>query len=257
MRLRSSARRVGAVSSDRGTTHDVIFEGDITLAQPAKGYRFTSDAVLLATAAAERAPERFVDAGAGCGVVGIALCHLVPGATGIALERDPELAAFARVNAAAYGGRIRVREGDLRQVTGEIEERFELVVMNPPYFPPGVGRLSPDAQRAAARHQLYGEIKELVSSLSSIVRPDGHLMFIYSAPYADALLSALTEVGFREVALRRVHSRASADARVVVVDACRSKVERRSIRPPWILYEEDGQPSSLLLRIVQSRQKGA
>src|SRR5262245_55763877 len=64
-------------SMPRGVTQDALFDGALTLFQPARGYRVNIDALLLAAFAARgRRARRAIDLGAGVGAVGLSLLYL-------------------------------------------------------------------------------------------------------------------------------------------------------------------------------------
>lgn len=72
--------------------------------------------------------DRFLDVGAGSGVLSIAAALLWPGATGVAVDNDPLAASASAENAAAnrLGDRI---EASLTPV-GQVDEAFPLVLAN-------------------------------------------------------------------------------------------------------------------------------
>ena len=76
-------------------TVDTLYRERVTLLQPARGYRASLDPVLLA--AFVRPPfGRFADIGCGTGAVAFSLADRDPGASGVAIELQPRLAALAR-----------------------------------------------------------------------------------------------------------------------------------------------------------------
>jgi release factor glutamine methyltransferase len=78
---------------------------------------------------------RIVDVGCGSGAIAIALATHLPHATITAIDLSAPALAIARRNAErnSVSGRIRFLEGDL--LAPVAEERFEIVVSNPPYVP--------------------------------------------------------------------------------------------------------------------------
>jgi len=75
--------------------------------------------------------DRIIDMGAGAGVGGIVAARLLPGATAILVDANPEALRLARINAAAAGVAVEIVQGEsLDEVKGEIE----LVIANPPFI---------------------------------------------------------------------------------------------------------------------------
>jgi release factor glutamine methyltransferase len=76
---------------------------------------------------------RILDLGTGTGAILLALLTELPSATGLGVDRAPGAVATATENARLLGleGRARFRNGDWGR---GIEERFDLIVANPPYI---------------------------------------------------------------------------------------------------------------------------
>jgi release factor glutamine methyltransferase len=86
----------------------------------------------LAEVADRGGPLRLLDLGTGSGCLLLALLSELPGATGIGVDRSAAALAVARTNALRQGPADRVvfRQGDWGR---GLDERFDLIVSNPPY----------------------------------------------------------------------------------------------------------------------------
>ncbi len=140
----------------KGGTAEAIRLFPRGLAQPARGFRFGLDALLLASFL-PGGPERLLDLGTGCGAVALGWLLREDSKTdrvrAVGLEMNPEQAACARENGARLGltERFEVIESDVRSIrTSTRPESFDLVACNPPYRGQGTGRLPADAGRRAA-----------------------------------------------------------------------------------------------------------
>jgi hypothetical protein len=85
---------------DTSETTDTILGGALTIAQPANGYRFSMDSILLARFADVRPRDRALELGAGCGVISILIAAARHPKEIVALERQPHLAELVARNAA-------------------------------------------------------------------------------------------------------------------------------------------------------------
>ncbi|MGE3958154.1 MAG: tRNA1(Val) (adenine(37)-N6)-methyltransferase [Vicinamibacterales bacterium] len=152
--------------------------GHFRLFQLRDGHRFSTDDVLTAWYGTSWAPraERVLDLGSGIGSVGMVAAWRLPGARFVTVEAQEESVRLAR-KSAAYNGldaRYEIREGDLRnpEVLGA-DERFDLVLGSPPYFPPGTGDEGDHPQKVACRFELRGDISDYARVAVAHLAPGG------------------------------------------------------------------------------------
>src|SRR4051794_4975596 len=167
---------------------DTLLDGRVKVAQPADGYRVAVDAVLLA-ATVEPAPGAAVlDLGCGVGSVGLCLAWRRPdlGITG--LDRLPVFIAAARANVAANGmaGRVRIVEADLRDAQ---PQKFDHVVMNPPYLKAGTATVSAHPLKAAATAESEAKLVDWITAARAALKPSGMLTLIHRADRLDDVLA--------------------------------------------------------------------
>lgn len=79
-------------------------------------------------------PLAILDLGTGTGCLLIAMLHECPAAQGLGLDLSPGACETARANALAngVGGRCEIRQG---RWTQGLDDRFDLILSNPPYIP--------------------------------------------------------------------------------------------------------------------------
>src|SRR2546430_1963596 len=138
---------------DRAETLDTILGGALTIVQPAYGYRFAIDSILLARFARPRRRARVLELGAGCGVVSIMIAALYQPARGIAVELQPQLAGLIAHNGALNRtfAVTAICADVCRKIPGLTRAAFDYVIANPPYRAARRGRESPNPERRAAR----------------------------------------------------------------------------------------------------------
>ncbi len=147
---------------------DVPHVGDLTretpapglvVWQPKRGYRFGVEVYALAAFALAGGPATTaVDLGCGSGVIGLLLASR--GLRVTAVDREPRWIAVARRNVAESNVAVEVIEADVRSWAGP---RVDVVVTNPPWFPPDEP-VSPDPWRAASRSMLHGDVRAFVTA---------------------------------------------------------------------------------------------
>lgn len=225
---------------------DAIGGGRVRLLQPRRGYRFNLDAVLLAGFAAKAVaadrPVDVVDLGTGCGVVALLVAAWRPNARVQAVEVQPAMAALARRNAQLNGLPVEVVEADWRAVPDTL--RADLVVSNPPYFPPARGRPPVDEGRAAARFESHGDVSSLANSAARRLKPGGAVRLVHAASRTADVLDAFRAVRLLPTVMRFVHPRASEAANTVLIELRRDSRRPLVVEPPLVVHASAGREYS-------------
>jgi tRNA1Val (adenine37-N6)-methyltransferase len=197
-----------------GETLDAI-SGHFRLFQLTNGHRFSTDDVLTAWYGTSWCPSArtVLDLGSGIGAVGMIAAWRFPGARFVTVEAQEESVRLARKSAQWNGllERYEIRQGDFRErgVLRE-DERFDLVLGSPPYFPLGSGVEGDHPQKIACRFEMRGDIADYCSAAARNLRPGGLFACVFPvAPEEQharmkkaARNAGLSLVRWRPVALR-------------------------------------------------------
>ncbi|KFG69769.1 methyltransferase [Microvirga sp. BSC39] len=225
-------------------TQDLLLGGRVHLAQPAKGHRAGTDAVLLAAAAPVRAGDVAVDVGAATGAVGLMAAAREKDACFVFVEQDPDLADLCRQNCRDNGIHGEVIVADVldrgsRQAAGLMPESADLVLTNPPFLEEGQARISPDRGRAVAHALPAGGLDAWLKACAGLLKPKGRLVLIHRADRtAECLDISGKWLGGME--LRFVHPSADKPAIRFLLRGVKGSRAPMSILPPLILNGPDG-----------------
>ncbi|MCF8115269.1 MAG: methyltransferase [Desulfarculaceae bacterium] len=215
--------------------------GRHTLEQPAQGYRFSMDSVLLA-AFSSRREGPVADLGAGCGVLCVLLAARGLAGPFTAVELDPLAAACCARNLERAGAEGRVLAHDLAQAhPGLTGGSFSLVISNPPFGQPGQGRIPPHPARARARHCLALEQGGLWSQASRLLAAQGRMALCWPPSRLPRALAGLAAHRLAPRRLRLVHGRAGLPAKIALIEAVKDGGEELKVEPPLIIYTDAGQ----------------
>lgn len=189
-------------------TLDAI-SGHFRVFQLRKGHRFSTDDLLTAwygTAWAP-SPRLVLDLGSGIGSVGMIAAWRLAAARFVTVEAQEDSVRLAR-KSAAYNGlddRYGIRQADFRD-SGALgaEERFDLVLASPPYFPVGTGVEGDHPQKIASRFELRGDISDYARVAASHLQPGGFFACVYPEERRAALESAARDAALIVVRRRPV-----------------------------------------------------
>lgn len=237
-------------------TEDRFDGGRLVVRQYRNGYRFSVDAILLATFAAPWAGRTLVEFGTGCGIVSLLLASRLPDVRIDAIDIQPLLAELAagNVGANALGGRVTVHCRDLKTVSAADFGAADSIVCNPPFYPLGTGRLNPDDQRAQARHELRATLTDVIAAARRTLKKSGSLVMIYPAERTGELLATMRVRGIEPKLLQCVHAYADGDAQMVLVRGRLGVGTGMTVAAPLVLYHRDGSYTDAAAEILVERK---
>jgi tRNA1(Val) A37 N6-methylase TrmN6 len=221
-----------------GETLDRFYHGRIRVLQKKKGYRFSVDAPLLADFIRTRPKDEALELGTGSGIISL-LLSVKPIRRITALEIQAGLADLARRNVElnGLGGRIEVVEGDIR--TYAPGRKFDLIFSNPPYIRKATGFLSVLAEKSAAKHELHGDIGDVLKKTAEWLAPEGRACFVYPEKRRSDFTAAAGECGLGLRRMRSVHPRAGEPANLFLAELGLEE-GKPEFMPPLILFAPDG-----------------
>lgn len=233
-----------------GESLDAI-SGHFRLFQLRDGHRFSTDDVLTAWYGTSWAPRAatVLDLGSGIGSVGMVAAWRLPSATFVTVEAQDESVRLAR-KSAAYNGleaRYDIRHGDFRDpgVLGT-DERFDLVLGSPPYFPRGTGVEGDHPQKVQCRFEVRGDISDYTRVAMAHLAPGGIFACVFPSVQLDRVVRAATEAGATIVRRRPVVFR-EGDAPLVDLFAMMRAVDLPDamraatwVEPPLVIRQAAG-----------------
>jgi tRNA1Val (adenine37-N6)-methyltransferase len=195
-------------------TLDVLC-GHFRIFQLRKGHRYSTDDILTAWYGTAWCPSArtILDLGSGIGTVAMVAAWRLPGAKVVTVEAQPESIKLARKSVRWNGleSRFDIREGDLRDPgVLKADERFDLVLGSPPYFPLGSGVEGDHPQKVACRFEVRGTIADYCLTAAAHLETGGVFACVFPVTPAEqaqrvvdaALEAGLTIVRQRPVVLR-------------------------------------------------------
>ncbi len=237
-------------------TLDALFNGAIKLYQSRSGYRVSLDGLLLTNFVKIAAGDKIVDLGAGNGAVALMLAHLYPTTRLTALEIQPGLFARARRNAILnhVESRLTIIAGDVRSdETLKNLKNHNVAVCNPPYRSPSSGRVSPNAEKRIARHEIRGAVEHFLRAGRHCLVKKGRMALVYPAFRCVDLLASMRAAGIEPKRLRMVHSSFESEASLVLVEGVIGGKSQIVVESPLIVYGADGQYGSEVAAMIRGK----
>ncbi|MDD4632278.1 tRNA1(Val) (adenine(37)-N6)-methyltransferase [Proteiniphilum sp. UBA5510] len=155
-----------------------------------------TDGVLLGAWTEAGQSKHILDVGTGTGLIALMMAQRNPGARVTAIDIDRKAVAQAKKNAdnSTFADRMTVELRDFRDYASLWQERFDLIVSNPPWFENSL--LPPDAGRTTARHSVSLTLQELLCTAKCCLKQDGLLALILPFDKRQELKQLSDKLGF-------------------------------------------------------------
>jgi tRNA1Val (adenine37-N6)-methyltransferase len=228
-----------------------VLSGRFRIFQLRDGHRFSTDDVLTAWYGTSWAPcaRHVLDLGSGIGSVGMTAAWRLPHARFVTIEAQAVSVELAR-RSAQYNGitdRYEIRHGDFRDLRSE--ERFDLILGSPPYFPLGAGTPSEHPQKVACRFEVRGTVADYCQTAAAHLAPGALFACVFpiTPPHQQARVegaaraSGLTIVRRRAVVLRESEAPLlSLFAMTRAIDLPERMRDKTWVEPPLTIRCRDG-----------------
>ena len=235
-----------------GERIDDLQRGGLRIIQREAGFRFGTDAVLLADFAMAKRGERVCDMGTGTGVLPLLIAARAEDTQFDTFEMQADVADMAARSVRLNGleSRIRVHHADCREAARVIgHEVCSLVVTNPPYTAAGAGLVSPDGGRAMARSDSDCPLEDWMAACARVLRNGGRLCCVFPAPRFLQLCDAMRASRVEPKRVRFVAARVDAAPKLVLVEGHKGGRPALHVGPLLVTHRGDGSFTDEMRRI--------
>lgn len=235
------------------TSLDAI-SGKFRIYQWKDGHRFSTDDVVTAWYGTQGCPaaRTALDLGSGIGSVGMIAAWRLQGARFVTIEAQDISVELAR-KSARYNGledRYEIRHGDFRDpaLLGE-NEKFDLILGSPPYFPMDAGVHGDHPQKIACRFELRGTVADYCSVAAAHLEDGGFFACVFpvSPPHqlqrvlAGAQEAGLTIVRRRDLILKEGEAPLLGLFGMIRSDHLPERIREQTwVEPPLTIRRKDG-----------------
>ncbi len=159
---------------------------NITILQDKKNHPITSDTQLLTDTVlvhhADAPHLRVLELGTGNGVIAIMLALHHPDWFITAVDIQIPLIRLAKANLELAGVNVFFLLADIRNISQYLNnETFDIVLSNPPYFPFGKGKISPNQTKFLAKNDILCSVSDVMKAMDATLSNGGNGYLIYPA----------------------------------------------------------------------------
>ena len=165
-----------------------------TIYQDKSAFKVGTDGVLLGAYADLTRVTNILDIGSGTGLLSIMLAQRCEAMiTAIEPDHDSFIQSCENVNLVEWQNRIKIINSALQNFNSE-DEKFDLIVTNPPYFCDSLK--SPDPRKSAARHNDSLTSGEILTGVKRLLKEDGRLQLIMPYVEGTVFIADASRYGF-------------------------------------------------------------
>lgn len=219
---------------------DDLFVHGWKIYQDTDGFCFGTDAILLASFAAQKRFSHAVDLCCGTGILPLLLASYDCAKSVCGVEISSHSAQLAQKSVALNGleDRVSIFCEDLKETTLS-NGRFDLVTANPPYFVPGCGK-SPREGVLEGRSEASCSFADVVKCASRLLKFGGRFCFVHKPERLCEVMATASSFGLEPKVLRLVYPKAGRAPELILVECKKGAASGLKVEPPFVLYESDG-----------------
>ncbi|MBR6736966.1 MAG: methyltransferase [Clostridia bacterium] len=184
-------------------------------------YRFTSDAVVLTKFASNKKGDVVADFCSGSGIVGMHYYALNPKVKSVDLiEIQPELARLSEksVELNNLQEKFTIINKPIQELPSEYNNKYSLILCNPPYKKAGSGEVNLNDKIAMCRHEVTVTQKEIISIAYKKLKHGGRLCMCQKIERFLELISDMQSANLTPSRIQMVTGKTGGEPYLVMVE---------------------------------------
>ncbi len=236
-----------------GERIDSIGFGNLKLIQDPDEFCYGVDAVILADFAAKTAKkkERILDLGTGTGIIPLILSHKTDAKIIKGVEVQKHAFSLAERNAEMNGLAGRVSFVNCNVKDFQEKDFYDTVTSNPPYAQAGKALVSDASAKAAARHELLGNLEDFMAAAARALKDRGELFMVHRPSRLADLFCLGRKYHLEPKTMRMVCPRAGEVPNIVLVHFVKGGGKELRIMKDLFIYMEGHEYSDEIQRIYE------
>lgn len=239
------------------TTTDYFLAQALKITQPVKGYRAGIDAVLLGAAAANCARAKNIaelGSGVGVAILSALIRNNNKNINALAIEKDEGYYQYLVENIAKNGfENIKAINIDGLKPNAETENKFDLVISNPPFFDDNSTIRDPDKSRSSA--WIIGQpLERWIVAMLRMCSSKGEVLIIHRSDRMTDIIDALKRRA-GDIHILPIHPKTTQNANRVIIRARKNSKAPTQILPS--LYLRDINNDGVYLPEIDDLCRGA
>ena len=226
---------------------------NLRIIQKKDGFCFGIDSVLLSDFARDiRNDAKVIDLGTGTGILSILLCAKTNLSQIIGIEIQKDIAEMAKRSCKLNNlqEKFKVINSDINSLDGKITfNKFDSVVMNPPYMKLNTGKINLSERKLISRHEITASLEDFINVSYKLLRDKGSLYIVHRPNRLTDVCALLRKFKIEPKVLRFVYPKEDAEANLFLIKAVKNGGTFLRIDRPLYVYKKNGEYTDEILKI--------
>lgn len=225
---------------------DLQYKG-LKVIQNNKGFCFGIDSIILSDFAKNiKNNSKVVDLGTGSGVIGLLLCKKtkLDEIIGIEIQEDVAEMAERSIKLNKLEDKFKIFNINIKELFDEKilqKNKYDVVVMNPPYKEAGTGKTNEDESKLIARHEVKATLLDFINTASALLKDRGELYIVHKPERTVDIMQEMRENKIEPKEIKIVYPYQNAEASLILIKGVKGGKKFFKIDEPLYIYKENGE----------------
>ena len=226
---------------------------DLKIIQTNDGFKFGTDAVLLADFAKKHIDNRNVlDIGTGTGIISILLAGKANPYKIKAIDIQEKVCDMAKrsVELNNLQDKIEIINSDVNNIEKELEKHtIDVIVTNPPYQKRSTGETGENEAEMISRHEIYCTFEDICKCAKYVLRPKGEMYIIHRPERLVDIFYSLRNNGIEPKEIKYIEPHLGEKPNLVLIKAVKDGKPFLKILDTLVMYKKNGEYTNEVLKI--------
>lgn len=225
---------------------DLQYKG-LKIIQNTKGFCFGIDSVILSDFAKNiKKGSKVVDLGTGTGIIGLLLCKKTELKEIVGVEIQKEVAEMANrsIKLNKLEDKFKILNTDINKTFEDKlleKNKFDVVVMNPPYKEKGTGKINEVDSKIISRHEVKATLSDFIKVASNLLKDKGEIYIVHKPERMPDIIQKMRENKIEPKEIKTVYSNKKTEASLILIKGIKGANKFFKILEPLYIYEENGE----------------